>query len=245
MFIYNIVLNSNPFINAYFNSDLFGKCIFIALVSASLISWSLILYKCWLTRKARKYSDNFQIIFEKHQLDPLTISAESPHEEINPFRELYFILKKQTLELLRKNRHFASALPAKENTAYLSSADISLVESHLAGGIAQQSQKLEAHLFVLAMIVTLGPFLGLLGTVWGILTSFGEMQSSAANNQAILGGISLALATTVLGILDAIPALIGYSYLKSSCKSLSTDMECFSNEMLAAIELHYRKVDMP
>lgn len=244
MIINKLILNSNPFINAYFNSDLFGKCIFIALITASLVSWTLILYKSWLTRKAKKDSQYFQSIFQKHQLDPLSIPAESSKEEVNPFRSLYYTLKRQTLELLRKNRHFTTG-HAAENTSYLSSADISLVESHLVGEIAQQSQKLEAHLFVLSMIVTLGPFLGLLGTVWGILTSFGEMQSSAANNQAILGGISLALATTVLGILDAIPALIGYSYLKNSCKAISTDMECFSNEMLATVELHYRKVDMP
>jgi len=60
----------------------------------------------------------------------------------------------------------------------------------------------------------------------------------------VLGGISLALATTVLGLIDAIPALIGYNYLKNSVRDFQTDMESFSNELLASVEMYYRKVDV-
>jgi biopolymer transport protein TolQ len=59
----------------------------------------------------------------------------------------------------------------------------------------------------------------------------------------VLGGLSLALATTVLGLLDAIPALIGYNYLKNTIRDFTTEMEGFSNEILAAVELQYRKVE--
>ena len=86
--------------------------------------------------------------------------------------------------------------------------------------------------------------MGLLGTVWGILTTFSELQSATGpTNQTVLSGLSLALATTVLGLIDAIPALIGYNYLKNSIRDFETDMEGFSTEILASVELQYRRVD--
>src|SRR4029078_12125978 len=109
-----------------------------------------------------------------------------------------------------------------------------------------QVKHLEKNLYILSTTVSLAPFLGLLGTVWGILTTFSEMQSKTAGSthQMVLGGLSLALATTVLGLLDAIPALIGYNYLKNTIRDLEVDMEGFSTEILASVELQYRQVDI-
>lgn len=129
--------------------------------------------------------------------------------------------------------------------SYLSQSDIAFVEAQLASTIAYEIKQLEKNLFVLSTIVSLGPFLGLLGTVWGILTTFSELQGATggATNQMVIGGLSLALATTVLGLLDAIPALIGYNYLKNAIRDFETDMSGFSTEILASIELQYRKVE--
>ncbi len=87
--------------------------------------------------------------------------------------------------------------------------------------------------------------MGLLGTVWGILMTFADLQTHQAGSthNAILGGISLALATTVLGLLDAIPALIAYNYLKNETRDFQIDMEGMSNELLASVEIYYRKVE--
>ena len=76
-------------------------------------------------------------------------------------------------------------------------------------------------------------------------TTFSELQAQSvgSTHQMVLGGLSLALATTVLGLLDAIPALVGYNYLKNTIRDFATEMEGFSNEILAAVELQYRKVD--
>ena len=60
----------------------------------------------------------------------------------------------------------------------------------------------------------------------------------------VIGGLSLALATTVLGLIDAIPALMGYNYLKNTIRDFQTDMEGFSTEILASVEMQYRKVDI-
>lgn len=102
---------------------------------------------------------------------------------------------------------------------------------------------LEKNLYILSTIVTLAPFLGLLGTVYGILTTFTALKTSAAggSNQIILGGLSLALATTVLGLIDAIPALIGYNYLKNVVYDFDAEMDRFATDVLSTLELHYRK----
>lgn len=247
-----IILTSNPFFEAYTQSDFLGKLIFIALYALSICSWAVLLYKMWITHQAKKYSFRFHESFQLQKLNPLSLDCENINKKnvMNPFLDLYHVLKKQCLEVLTKNRHF-NRMQMNESInqplppSYLSLNDIDYVASHLSTQVAQQVKHLEKYLYVLSTTVSLAPFLGLLGTVWGILTTFSEMQAqtTGSTHQMVLGGLSLALATTVLGLLDAIPALIGYNYLKNSIRDFTTDIEGFSNEILASVELQYRKAD--
>lgn len=247
MILNQIVLASNPFFDAYFESDLLGKLIFIGLIILSVVSWIVLLYKGMITYRAKKAALKFQEAFQMHKLNPLNldVTASSLHKEKNPFLAIYQILKKQTLDILNKNRRFG----IKENgveASYLSPSDIDFVEGYLFSTISQETKNLEKHLYILSTVVTLAPFLGLLGTVWGILTTFSQLQANTggSTHQMVLGGLSLALATTVLGLIDAIPALIGYNVLKHTIKDFQTEMESFSNELLSAVELQYRQVDV-
>lgn len=238
-----IFLATNPFFDAYINSDFLGKIIFIGLILLSVGSWIILVHKVWLTYQVRKHSAQFYSAFQMQKANPLSLEWEqaTKAKSPNPFLDLYAILKKHTVDLLNKNKRFGNGL---DGTSYLSPADIDFVDTHLVNGIATQVKNLEKNLFVLATVVSLGPFLGLLGTVWGILTTFGELQSQGGgSNQMVIGGLSLALATTVLGLLDAIPALVGYNYLKHTISAFETDMEGFSTEILASVEMQYRKVD--
>lgn len=252
MFVKKFFLASyNPFIDAYVQSDFLGKLIFIGLLSLSICTWILIIHKAWVTYLAKKYSAQFYQTFESQRMNPLNIemSGVVKHAKPNPFSDLYFVLKKHSLDILNKNRKFGqmTAAPDQKVPSYMSPTDIDFVQSHLMSSIANQVKFLEKNLFYLSTIVSLAPFLGLLGTVWGILTTFSDMQAGGAaggTHSMVLGGISLALATTVLGLIDAIPALIGYNYLKNSVRDFQTDMEGFSNELLASVEMYYRKVDV-
>lgn len=250
MFVNQIFLANNAFIDAYIESDFLGKMIFIGLLALSVCSWILIAQKVWLTFLARKHSEQFYKTFESQRMNPLGLETELTlrKNQPNPFFDLYFVLKKYTLEVLNKNRRFGQQKGvASENIiSYMSPTDIDFVQSHLMTTVANQTKYLEKNLFILSTIVSLAPFLGLLGTVWGILSTFSELQThaSGSGHGMVLGGISLALATTVLGLIDAIPALIGYNYLKNSVRDFQTDMEGFSNELLAAVEIYYRKVDV-
>jgi biopolymer transport protein TolQ len=251
-----IVLNGNPFFEAYSQSDLLGKFIFLSLYLLSVCSWTILVYKVWMTLQAKKQALRFHEAFQLQKSNPLSLDCENIYKnKLNPFLDLYKVLKKQSLEILAKNRHFSkvseasvhssSFHPVSNQGSFLSLSDIDYVGSHLSIQVAQQIKQLEKHLYILSTTVSLAPFLGLLGTVWGILTTFSAMQmhTSAGSHQMVLAGLSLALATTVLGLLDAIPALIGYNYLKNHIHDFATDMEGFSNEILTAVELQYRKVD--
>lgn len=240
--IHYFIIGSNPFFEAYTQSDILGKLIFVGLIALSICSWIILVHKFWLTHQAQKAAKQFYSSFQSQRANPLSLETDPTAALLHPFRSLYAILKKTTVELLNKNRHFSE----KGKPPYLSRTDIDYVEGHLATGIARETKEMEKNLFILATVVSLGPFLGLLGTVWGILTTFSEMQNSTGgggNPQAFLGGLSLALATTVLGLVDAIPALIGYNYLKNNIRDFQTEMEAFAQEILSSVEMQYRKVD--
>lgn len=229
-----------PFSSAYTQSDLFGKCIFLMLFALSAVSWAVLVHKIWLLSKAKKLCQEFEKFFIQHKQTPLEITLDTPQSVIHPFLSVYKILKQYTLEVLNKNRFFA-----KQEQIYLSKTDLHMIESHLVSTITQQVKELSKNLFILSTVKSLAPFLGLLGTVWGILVTFSGLQTHTISsaNATVLSGLSTALATTVLGLLIAIPALISYNYLKNAIHELSKDAESFAQLLLTTVELQYRKAD--
>lgn len=232
----------NPFITSYVQSDWFGKLIFFGLFLLSVLSWTLLIYKAWIFVQVRKASNQFsELFFEK---DPLNLQFTRPKgrlvEAPHPFFEIYKTLKQKTLQLISRNHIY---LPNTETN--LSEADLGLIDAQMQITLAKQHKLLEKNLFVLSTIATLGPFLGLLGTVWGILLTFSQLQARgiSTSNAAMLSGLSMALATTVVGLLIAIPAFAGYNYLKNAAREYRRDMEDFSQSLIAAVELQYRRPD--
>ncbi len=232
-------------LSAYFQADFFGKCIFIALFSLSVVCWVVLVHKTIATRKVQALGLAFERVFDKRRDQLLSLSLEempksATMRRVHPFAQVFLSLKQKTLEILNKNHYFAEA---EAQEVYLSRGDLELVESYVLTTISAETKSLEKNLFVLSTIVTLAPFLGLLGTVWGILLTFGQLQGggTASSNTAIIGGLSTALATTVLGLVIAIPALIFHNYLRNAIKYFSTDMEDFLYRLLSTLELQYRK----
>lgn len=240
----------NILFSAFAQSDFFGKLIFLGLFSLSTISWIVLVYKVWMTRHVRRVCFAFQAAVADHKehLLELEISAlprprrkEIPH----PFAHILGATSSKTIEVLKKNHYFLGNQTQKNAQVYLTEPDMQLIESHGLSAISKQKKLLEKNLFILATTITLAPFLGLLGTVWGILLTFNHLQSGASfsSNQIILGGLSTALATTVLGLVIAIPALISYNYLRNSVRILVSEMEDFLSSLLSTLEMQYRKVD--
>jgi biopolymer transport protein TolQ len=234
-----ILSSGNPFVNAYLQSDWFGKGVFLGLFILSAISWSVLIHKGWILFQVRRLSNEFISLFSEKE--PLSLQFNRPikgHvlEAPHPFFEIYKAFKMKALAIINRNHFFLAG-----NVSF-SRGDLDLLESEMYVAIGLQMKKLEKHLFILPTIATLGPFVGLLGTVWGILLSFSHMQgrSLAGGTEGMLGGLSLALATTVIGLLIAIPALVGNNYLKAALREQRREMEGFSHLLLSSIEIHYQ-----
>lgn len=240
----------DAFVISYTQSDFFGKIIILGLIALSMICWIVLLHKTWIIRQVQKLSVSFQkavtesknpvLALDLTQL-PQARSSSTPH----PFADIYSSVKQKTIEVLNKNHYFISQNSGGKAPVYLSPSDLELLESHVYATISSQNKTLEKNLYVLSTIATLAPFMGLLGTVWGILITFSGLQDGGAigTNTSMLGGLSTALATTVLGLLIAIPALVSYNYLKNSVRNYASDMDDFLTLLLSNIELQYRKVE--
>lgn len=226
--------SKNPFITAYVQSDWFGKGIFWGLFILSVLSWTIVIHKAWALYQVRKHSLQFRAGL--HPKEPLQSQLAKPVK--NPFFEIFKDIKQKTLQVISRNHLYSPVADVA-----FSSADIELIETQAVATMRIQHKLLEKNLFILSTAVTLGPFLGLLGTVWGILITFSELHSRgfSTSNTAMLAGLSMALATTVVGLVIAIPALVGYNYLKNACREYTKDMEDFSQFLLMAVELQYRK----
>lgn len=244
------MLSVNPFLVAYTQSDFFGKLIILGLIALSMICWVVLLHKIWTLRNVSRLSEAFQTAVDGQKasllsLDlaqlPLPKNKAIPH----PFGQIFQSLKGKTIETLNKNRYFLAQSATPKGAVYLTPADLELLESHVTATISSQNKALEKNLFILSTIVTLAPFMGLLGTVWGILVTFSGLHSGGGigSNTSILGGISTALATTVLGLVIAIPALVAYNYLKNHLRHYTADMDDFLTSLISQIELQYRKVE--
>ncbi|MFA5250502.1 MAG: MotA/TolQ/ExbB proton channel family protein, partial [Parachlamydiales bacterium] len=219
----------------------FGKAIFLLLFLLSLSSWIVMLYKMRLTAKAKKEAFQFEKAFESQKENMLKLKTEHYAVYFNPYVHIFEMVKGKTLDLLKKNSFFTE----NKEGVYLSTADMGLIESQVESTISHQTKILEKNLFILSTVITLAPFLGLLGTVWGILITFTGLQAHlfASSNSAVLSGLSMALATTVIGLVVAIPALVAYNYLKNSVREFTKDMHHFSHKVLALLEIQYRKVE--
>lgn len=161
----------------------------------------------------------------------------------NPFYSLFTTFQTKSLDLLNKNKYF---LKDSSQAVYLSESDFHMIENVASVSIDESLKTLEKNISILSTITTLAPFLGLLGTVWGILMTFSELSSGAqaAQNSAVIGGLSMALATTVMGLVIAIPSLIGFNHLRQRLKNTETDLENYLTNLLSQLELQYRKVDL-
>lgn len=224
----------DPITESYFQSDFIGKFIFIGLGLLSVITWTLVIYRAWMLKKAEQADESF---FNQIKEQPGRVLQLEINE--GPASLIYQTMRKHTIDILSKNRQFG---PSSSTSASLSMNDMEMIYERAEAEHQNQIFLLEDSIHHLSTIVTLAPFLGLLGTVWGILISFSSLKS-ASSSEAVFVGLSMALATTVVGLIVAIPALLGYNFLKAWLRRFDSRLSEFSSQILSLIELQYRRVD--
>ena len=122
----------------------------------------------------------------------------------------------------------------------LSLAKMEHVKRALERAVAQQSLQLESGLILLAIAVSGAPFLGLLGTVWGVMSTFSYVAMKGSADLATMApGVAAALITTVAGLLVAIPSMFGYNWLVHNLRVLTVELDNFAQELVSRIEIEF------
>jgi biopolymer transport protein ExbB len=138
-------------------------------------------------------------------------------------------------------RHRLAAFEDGSGKKVISARSIEAIRASLDGGLVRETQRLTSQMVLLTIAISGGPFLGLLGTVVGVMITFAAVaQAGDVNVNAIAPGIAAALAATVAGLAVAIPSLFGYNYLLTQVKSATSDMQVFIDEFVTRLAEFYR-----
>jgi len=228
---------------AYTQSNLAGKVIVGVLFVGSIFVWSIMVTKIRELRLARMTSERFLSAYRRTSSPTSVFLQQQGRFESSPLFTIYDV----ACTALGASLERACAVPAGAGVmavapagARLDEREIESVRSVSERTMADQALLLENSMGLLAIATTTAPFLGLLGTVWGVMDSFGGMAvTGTAMLSAVAPGISGALLTTVVGLLVALPSAIGYNVLSEQVRRLCVRMENFSQELMADIQRHY------
>ena len=204
-------------LNLFLRADIIVKSVIIILIASSIYSWAVIIEKYRLFKKINQSSEEFENKFWKSR------SAESfynslPNDIDDPMANVF----KDTMQVIIKSR-------SKSNLS-------NKLESMLEVNIEKQMNSLEKSYTFLATVGSTAPFIGLFGTVWGIMNSFQSIAISRNTSLAIVApGIAEALFATALGLLAAIPAVVAYNKFSSDSKKYSQKLENFSKRFISII----------
>ena len=210
-----------------------AKIIIVILMLFSVMAWSVMAYKAVQMRRAKKLNQFFTAEF-KAQKGVLEMFDRRIQAEGCP---LFAVYQAGSVEL---DARLKSAVAGEGRKKYASLKAMEHVKRLMENAVAQESLKLEAGLILLAIAVSGGPFLGLLGTVWGVMSTFGHIaQSGSATMQAMAPGVSAALITTVAGLLVAIPSMFGYNWLVHNLRVLTVELDNFAQELVSKMETEY------
>jgi biopolymer transport protein TolQ len=204
------------------------------LVLCSAGCWGVIFYKFGQIRRARSQSERFDEIFwESKSLTQ--IHSSSVDFKQSPIAQVFRAGYQELVRLTRSKR-------GVEGEGDMELGGAANVERALRRATNQEVTKLERALNFLATTAATAPFIGLFGTVWGIMDAFRGLSTAQSSSiQAVAPGISEALVATAVGLAAAIPAVVAFNYFSREVRVLHADMDNFSAEFLNIAERHFLK----
>ncbi len=206
------------------------QAIMAGLLALSVLCWGVIVLKARLIRATNRESELFIDLFLGRK------SFEGLYKESEAMQDshLAYIFRKGYAELERISELFES----KGLTGRGDSSEVMLenVDRAIQGGVVARRKRLERLLPLLATTGSTAPFIGLFGTVWGIMTSFQEIGLKGSANLAVVApGISEALVATAIGLGAAIPAVVAYNHFSNKIRSIEDDMLHFTSDFLNSL----------
>jgi len=230
--IYTPIL-ANALSFAFEKATLEGKITIGALAICSLISWSVIINKSRQLSKAGKQSKAFFAAFRETR-DPLELFRAKKEFEGAPAYEMYMAGVEEAAFQLEHN-----PIQVKGETKF-SAAGLESVLVAMDRTAGAESLALEKGMIVLSTAVAGGPFIGLLGTVWGVMETFsGIAIAKAASLTAMAPGVAGALIATVIGLFVAIPAMFAFNFMVTTIRHMTQELDNFNAELSTAIEHKY------
>ncbi len=211
------------------------KGVILLLLALSVICWGISLFKFLILRSALNESESFLDIFWNNQSLRRTYADAKPLEN-SPLAEIF---RSGYLELrqIQQQDDGQSQTSDESETPSLNLYGLGAVKRALDQAATAELTRLEKNLGFLATTGSIAPFIGLFGTVWGIMNSFRDIgRQGSANLATVAPGIAEALIATAFGLLAAIPAVVLYNYFLGRIKMLTAEMDNFSSELLNIIE---------
>src|SRR3974390_1516087 len=231
-----------------------GKLTICALIIVSLFSWTVMISKARQLYRARKSAKKFFTAYRETR-DPLDIYRRKQEFDGAPAYELYVTGAEETEYHLKNNpiniERVHSVVPgistqaqtdviARSITTKISHGSFDTVRVALERAASTEALSLEKGMIVLSTAVAGGPFIGLLGTVWGVMENFsGFAKAQNANLPAMAPGVAGPLIATVTGLFVAIPAMFAYNYMVTTIRAITQELDAFANEYATALEHKY------
>jgi biopolymer transport protein ExbB/TolQ len=211
-----------------------AKAIILFLVFFSIVVWSVMVYKATQMRRARKLNYYFNEEF-RSQKSVFDVFDRKLQVEGCPLYEVYQTGCSQLDARLR-------GPGGERRRPTVTLKNLEHVKRAIENVVAQESLKLESGLILLSIAASGAPFLGLLGTVWGVMSAFAgiaQAPQGAASLAAMAPGVSAALITTVAGLLVAIPSMFGYNWLVHNLRAFTVGLDNFAQELVSRMESEF------
>lgn len=214
----------------FFQSNFAGQVIVIILLGFSILAWgAMFCKKADLSEMKRQNSATAKAVAQTNSV----AEAAAMRRLSGPYAEIL----RDAASALEQSGAQNAANSDDKNSA------MTFVDNALQRSLSRQLMKYESSMIILGTVISGAPFLGLLGTVWGVMDCFGSMSAQASVTlQQLAPGVAGALLTTVAGLFVAIPAVFGYNYLTSQSRELMTDTENFASLLSDIIEMRIRTV---
>jgi len=224
--------NSTELLYVWQQATLEAKVIILFLVLFSIIAWSVMIGKALQMRRAKRLNQFFNTEY-RTQKNVLDVYDRRVQADGCP---MFMVYHAGSVELDARLKN----PDGNGRKRFVSLKGMEHVKRSLENTVAQESLKLESGLILLAIAVSGAPFLGLLGTVWGVMSTFGGIaQAGTASMAAMAPGVAAALITTVAGLLVAIPSMFGYNWLVHTLRVLTVELDNFAQDLVSKMETEY------
>lgn len=219
-----------------FSASPIAKSVMVLLLIFSVVSWGIVLYKSWAFRGIEKQTLTFLEVFRKSTKFS-EVQAVCPSLGASPLVGMFQAGYAELTAQLRQSQPAASpGGPAPRPTL----RSITAVDRALLRASSIEVGKLETRVTFLATTASITPFIGLFGTVWGIMTAFMNIGAQGSTDLAVVSGpIAEALIATALGLFAAIPAVYFYNHFTSKVKTYASEMDDFAMEFLNISERNF------